>query len=105
MFKWNTHVKMGVLFFVLISFGAIIGFFVNKYVLEMPFFDSGPHAYLGMTILLLFAIGVVMGYRLSNGHGADNLPMIHMLVNYSGIFLVLIQMLLGISLLIEVLGY
>jgi hypothetical protein len=104
-FKWNTHIKTGVLFFILVSLGAILGFLVNKYTLERPFFDSGPHAYLGMIILLLFAIGVGMGYRLSNGHGADNLPRIHMLVNYSGICLVLIQMLLGISLLIEVLGY
>lgn len=104
-FKWNTHIKTGVLFFILISLGSILGFLINKYTLERQFFDSGPHAYLGMIILLLFAIGVGMGYRLSNGHGADNLPRIHMLVNYSGIFLVLIQMLLGISLLIEVLGY
>lgn len=105
MFKWNTHIKMGVLFFILISLGAILGFLINKYVLERPFFDSGPHAYLGMIILLLFAIGVGMGYRLSNGQGTDNLPKIHMFVNYSGIGLVLLQILLGISLLIEILGY
>lgn len=96
---------MGALFFILISLGSILGFFVNKYTLERPFFDSGPHAYLGMIILLLFAIGVGMGYRLSNGHGADNLPKIHMFVNYFGIGLVLFQILLGISLLIEVSGY
>jgi hypothetical protein len=104
-FKWNTHIKMGVLFFILISLGAILGFLINKYTLERQFFDSGPHAYLGMIILLLFAIGVGMGYRLSNGHGADNLPNVHMLVNYFGIGLVLVQIFLGISLLIEVLGF
>ncbi len=104
-FKWNTHVKVGVLFFILISFGAIVGFLVNKYVLERPFLDSGPHAYLGMIILFLFAIGVGMGYRLSNGKAADNLPKIHMFVNYFGISLILIQFFLGISLLIEVMGY
>lgn len=104
-FKWNTHIKMGVLFFILISLGAILGFLINKYTLERPFFDSGPHAYLGIIILLLFAIGVGMGYRLSNGDGADNLPKIHMFVNYSGIGLMLLQILLGISLLIEVSGY
>jgi hypothetical protein len=104
-FKWNTHVKMGILFFALLLINTAIGLLTYRYILERPFFDSGPHAYLGTIILLLFSIGVGMGYRLSNGHGADNLPKIHMLVNYSGICLVLIQMLLGISLLIEVLGY
>ncbi len=96
---------MGILFFILISLGSILGFLINKYALERPFFDSGPHAYLGMIIVNLFAIGVGMGYRLSNGQGTDNLPKTHMFVNFFGIGLVLVQMLLGMSLLIEVLGY
>ncbi|MBI5042898.1 MAG: DUF4079 family protein [Nitrospirae bacterium] len=104
-FQWNTHVRMGILFLILILLGSILGFLINKYTLERPFFDSGPHAYLGIIIVALFAIGVGMGYRLSNGHGADNLPKLHMLVNYFGIGLVLVQILLGISLLIEVLGF
>lgn len=104
-FRWNTHVRMGILFFILHSIGAATGLLTYKYILERPFFDSGPHAYLGIIILLLFAIGVGMGYRLSNGGGADNLPKIHMMINLSAVILMLFQMLLGISLLIEVMGY
>jgi hypothetical protein len=104
-FKWNTHVRMGILFFALLFIGAATGLLIYKYILERPFFDSGPHAYFGMAILILFSLGVGMGYRLSNGGGADNLPKIHMMVNLSGAILILFQILLGISLLIEVMGY
>ena len=104
-FQWNTHVRMGILFFALLFIGAAAGLLTYKYILERPFFDSGPHAYFGMAILILFSLGVWMGYRLSNGTGTDNLPKIHMMVNLSGAILILLQILLGISLLIEVIGY
>ncbi len=104
-FKWNTHVRMGILFFVLLFIGAAAGLLTYKYILERSFFDSGPHAYLGMAILFIFALGVGMGYRLSNGGGPDSLPKIHMMVNFFGVILILLQIFLGISLLIEVTGY
>lgn len=96
---------MGILFFALLFIGAATGLLTYKYILERPFFDSGPHAYFGMAILILFSLGVGMGYRLSNGTGTDNLPKMHMMVNLSGAILILFQILLGISLLIEVIGY
>jgi hypothetical protein len=58
-------------------------------------FTSGYHAYLAIFILILFSIGISLGRKLSKGKGTNRLARIHMVINYSAFFFVLIQIILG----------
>jgi uncharacterized protein HemY len=51
---------------------------------------------LAVLILLLFSIGVALGGKLSKGKGTNRLASIHMVINYSTFFFVLIQIVLGV---------
>jgi hypothetical protein len=93
-FPWQRHTQWGKRFYILLWIGFLIGAGVLFY-LKGKIFTSGLHAYLAMLILLLFSIGVALGGKLSKGKGTNRLALIHMLINYSTFFFVLIQIVLG----------
>ena len=97
-FPWQKHVQWGKRFYLLLWIGFLIGLGFLFY-LKGKIFVTGFHAYLGVFILLLFSIGVSLGVRLSKGKGTDRLALVHMGINYSTFFLVLIQIVLGVILL------
>jgi Protein of unknown function (DUF4079) len=93
-FPWQRHIQWGKRFYILLWTGSFIGFGVLFY-LKGTLLTSGFHAYLAMLILPLFSIGVALGGKLSKGKGTNRLALIHMLINYSTFFFVLIQIVLG----------
>jgi hypothetical protein len=97
-FPWQSHIRWGKRFYVLLWVGFLVGFGFLFY-LKGKFFTSGFHAYLAILILLLFSIGVVLGWKLSKGNGTNHLALTHMVINYSTFFIVLIQIVLGVILL------
>ena len=97
-FPWQKHVQWGKRFYLLLWTGFLIGLGFLFYS-KGKIFVTGLHAYWGVLILLLFSIGVSMGVRLSKGKGTDRLALVHMSINYSAFFFVLIQIILGVILL------
>lgn len=97
-FPWQKHIRWGKRFYILLWIGFLTGLSVLFY-LKGEVFTTGFHAYLGILILLLFSLGIYLGLKLSKGEGKDRLALIHMEVNYSAFFLVLIQIVLGLMLL------
>jgi hypothetical protein len=93
-FPWQKHIRWGKRFYILLWIGSIIGAGTLFY-LKGTLLTSGLHAYLAILILLLFSIGVALGGKLSKGGGTNRLALIHMLINYSTFFFVLIQIVLG----------
>jgi len=94
-FPWQNHIRWGKRFYILLWIGSLIGAGVLFY-LKGIVLTSGLHAYLAILILLLFSIGVALGGKLSKGNGTNRLALIHMVVNYSAFFFVLIQIVLGV---------
>ena len=94
-FPWQRHIQWGKRFYILLWIGFLIGAGVLFY-LKGKIFTSGLHAYLAVLILLLFSIGVALGGKLSKGKGTNRLASIHMVINYSTFFFVLIQIVLGV---------
>ena len=94
-FPWQKHVQWGQRFYVLLWMGFFIGAGILLY-LKGKMLTSGSHAYLAILILLLFSIGVVLGWRLSKGKGTDRLALTHMVINYSTFIFVLVQIVLGV---------
>jgi hypothetical protein len=94
-FPWQKHIQWGKRFYILLWIGFCIGVGALLY-LRGKIFASGLHAYLAVLILLLFSIGVVLGWRLSKGRGTDRLALTHMVINYSTFFFVLVQIFLGV---------
>jgi len=93
-FPWQKHIRCGKRFYILLWIGFLLGGGVLFY-LKGEIFTSGIHAYLAILILLLFSIGVCLGGKLSKGKGTNRLALIHMVINYSTFFFVLIQIVLG----------
>jgi heme/copper-type cytochrome/quinol oxidase subunit 2 len=94
-FPWQRHIQWGKRFYILLWIGFLIGAGVLFY-LKGKIFTSGLHAYLAVLILLLFSTGVSLGWKLSKGKGTNRLASIHMVINYSTFFFVLIQIVLGV---------
>jgi len=94
-FPWQKHIRWGKRFYILLWIGFLIGLGVLFY-MKGEIFTSGFHAYVAILILLLFSIGVVLGSKLSKGKGTNRLALIHMIINYSTFFFVLIQIILGV---------
>jgi hypothetical protein len=94
-FPWEKHIRWGVRFYILLWIGSLIGAGALFY-LKGTLLTSGLHIYLAVLILLLFSIGVALGGKLSKGGGTNRFALIHMLINYSTFFLVLIQIVLGV---------
>jgi hypothetical protein len=94
-FPWQRHIQWGKRFYILLWIGFLIGAGVLFY-LKGKIFTSGLHAYLAVLILLLFSTGVSLGWKLSKGNGTNRLASIHMVINYSTFFFVLIQIVLGV---------
>jgi len=94
-FPWQRHIQWGKRFYILLWTGSLIGFGVLFY-LKGTLLTSGFHAYLAILILLLFSIGIALGGKLSKGNGTNRLASIHMVINYSTFFFVLIQIVLGV---------
>ena len=94
-FPWEKHIRCGKRFYVLLWIGFLLGGGALFY-LKGEIFTSGFHAYLAVLILLLFSIGVALGGKLSKGKGTNRLALIHMVINYSTFFFVLIQIALGV---------
>ncbi len=94
-FPWRRHIQWGKRFYILLWIGFLIGAGVLFY-LKGKIFTSGLHAYLAVLILLLFSTGVSLGWKLSKGNGTNRLASIHMVINYSTFFFVLIQIVLGV---------
>ena len=94
-FPWQKHIQWGKRFYILLWIGSFIGVGVLFY-LKGTLLISGLHAYLAVLILFLFSIGVALGGKLSKGKGTNRLALIHMVINYSTFFLVLIQIVLGV---------
>jgi hypothetical protein len=94
-FPWQRHTQWGKRFYILLWIGFLIGAGVLFY-LKGKIFTSGLHAYLAILILLLFSTGVSLGWKLSKGNGTNRLASIHMVINYSTFFFVLIQIALGV---------
>ena len=97
-FPWQKHIRWGKRFYVLLWIGFLMGL-ASLFYLKGKVFTTVFHAYLAILILLTFSIGVCLGLRLSKGKGKDRLALIHMGINYSAFFLVLIQIILGMILL------
>jgi hypothetical protein len=94
-FSWQKHIRWGRRFYILLWIGSLIGAGVLFY-LKGALLTSGLHTYLAVLILLLFSIGVALGGKLSKGNGTNRLASIHMVINYSTFFFVLIQIILGV---------
>lgn len=94
-FPWEKHIRCGKRFYILLWIGFLLGGGALFY-LKGEIFTSGFHAYLAVLILLLFSIGVALGGKLSKGKGTNRLALIHMVINYSTFFFVLIQIALGV---------
>jgi len=94
-FPWQKHIQWGKRFYILLWIGSFIGAGALFY-LKGTLLTSGLHAYLAVFILLLFSIGVALGGKLSKGKGTNRLALIHMVINYSTFFFVLIQIVLGV---------
>jgi hypothetical protein len=94
-FPWQKHIRCGKRFYILLWIGFLLGGGALFY-LKGEIFTSGLHAYLAIFILLLFSIGVVLGWKLSKGKGTNRLALIHMVINYGTFFFVLIQIVLGV---------
>lgn len=94
-FPWEKHIRWGKRFYILLWIGFLLGGGALFY-LKGEIFTSGFHAYLAVLILLLFSIGVALGGKLSKGKGTNRLALIHMVINYSTFFFVLIQIALGV---------
>lgn len=94
-FPWQRHIQWGKRFYILLWIGSFIGVGALFY-LKGTLLTSGLHTYLAVLILLLFSIGVSLGWKLSKGKGTNRLALIHMLINYSTFSLVLIQLILGV---------
>ena len=93
-FPWQRHIQWGKRFYILLWAGALIGAGVLFY-LKGTILTSGLHGYLAVLIPLLFSIGVALGGKLSKGNGTNRLALMHMAINYSTFFFVLIQIVLG----------
>jgi hypothetical protein len=94
-FPWQRHIRFGKRFYILLWIGFLFGGGALFY-LKGEILTSGVHAYMAILILLLFSIGVVLGWKLSKGKGTNRLALIHMVINYSTFFFVLIQIVLGV---------
>jgi uncharacterized membrane protein YbjE (DUF340 family) len=94
-FPWEKHIRCGKRFYILLWIGFLLGGGALFY-LKGEIFTSGFHAYLAILILLLFSIGIYLGWKLSKGKGTNRLALIHMVINYSTFFFVLIQIILGV---------
>jgi hypothetical protein len=97
-FPWKKHIQWGRRFYILLWIGFLIGL-GSLFYMKGEMYTSGFHANLGVFILLLFSHGVILGRKLSKGKGSDRLALIHMVINYSSFFFVLIQIVLGVILL------
>jgi hypothetical protein len=94
-FPWQRHIQWGKRFYFLLWVGSLIGVGALLY-LKGSILTSGIHAYLAAFILLLFSVGVALGGKLSKGKGTNRLALMHMVINYSTFFFVLIQIVLGV---------
>ena len=94
-FPLQKHIRFRKRFYILLWIGFLFGGGALFY-LKGEIFTSGVHAYMAILILLLFSIGVVLGWKLSKGKGTNRLALIHMVINYSTFFFVLIQIVLGV---------
>ena len=94
-FPWQRHIQWGKRFYILLWIGSLTGVGVLSY-LKGTVLTSGLHAYLAVLILLLFSVGVALGGKLSKGRGTNRLALMHMVINYSAFFFVLIQIVLGV---------
>jgi len=94
-FPWQKHIRWGKRFYILLWIGSLIGVGALFY-LKGTILTSSLHTYLAVLILLLFSIGVALGGKLSKGKETNRLALIHMVINYSTFFLVLIQIVLGV---------
>ena len=94
-FPWQRHMRWGKRFYILLWVGSLVGlgFLFN---LRSKFLTSGFHAYLAILILLLFSIGVLLGWKLSKGNGTNRLALTHLVINYSTFFIVFVQIVLGV---------
>jgi hypothetical protein len=94
-FPWQRHVRWGKRFYILLWVGFLVGlgFLFN---LRGKFLTSGFHGYLAILILLLFSIGVLLGWKLSKGNGTNRLALTHLVINYSTFFIVFVQIVLGV---------
>ena len=97
-FPWQKHIQWGKRFYILLCIGFLAGL-ASLFYLKGKVFTTGFHAYLAVLILILFSIGVSIGIRLSKRKKTDHLALIHMGINYSAFFFVLIQIVLGVILL------
>lgn len=97
-FPWKRHMRWGKNFYILLWVGFLVGLGF-LFSLRDSFFTSGFHGYLAILILLLFSIGVTLGWKLSKGKGTNRLALTHMVINYSTFLIVLIQIVLGLILL------
>ena len=94
-FPWQKHIRFGKRFYILLWIGFLFGGGALFY-LKGEIFTSGVHAYMAILILLLFSIGVALGGKLSKGKGTNRLALMHMVINYSAFFFVLIQTVFGV---------
>jgi hypothetical protein len=97
-FPWRKHIRWGKRFYILLWIGFIIGP-ASLFYLKGKVFTTGFHAYLAILILLIFSLGVYLGWRLSKGNGTNRLAQTHMLINYSAFLFVSVQIILGAILL------
>lgn len=97
-FPWQRHIRWGRMFFILLWIGSLIG--LGYMIVEIgTTFSTGFHAYLAIIIIILFSVGVGIGIVLSKGKRTDRRALIHMVVNYSALLLVALQIALGLILL------
>jgi len=97
-FPWEKHIRWGKRFYTLLWIGFVIGP-ASLFYLKGKVFTTGFHAYLAILILLIFTLGVYLGWKLSKGNGTNRLAQTHMVINYSTFFFVLVQIILGVILL------
>ena len=99
-FNLRAHITFGAIYFILLVSGFLWGLWTAGHFRGA--IARGPHFYLGLAIIILYAIGAVIGIRLKRGVKARRKwAFIHMCANYSACTLLLVQVIIGLLLLRE----
>lgn len=102
-FRWNRHVRLGLIFVVMITLGSLVGTVVT-YKLEGGILLTGVHALLPFIIIPLLLIGGSLGLVMARGKKVKFMPVLHMVINYLAMLLILLQSILGVFLISEFLN-
>lgn len=99
-FHLRAHIIFGAIYLALLFSGFLWGIWTARRFRGA--IAQGPHFYLGLLIIILYATGAVIGIALTRGIKARRKwAFIHMCTNYSACTLLLVQVIIGLLLVRE----